>query len=180
VFKSKTSGRLAILAELIMIDSFSVTHGLVPKVIDGKVVEGRYDIMLYPEITPEVTNANYLTVPKLKYYCLESSQGYLQVFDDITNQPINMFVGDPVVFNSTFLNYQLSQLYTPISPEVTFTESVGTSSKFNFPKPGTYHGQMLDIESINEFQYTKLSEDKFHRLTYSQIAAQLSYFKVDL
>jgi hypothetical protein len=28
VFKSKTSGRLAILAELIMIDSYNVTHSL--------------------------------------------------------------------------------------------------------------------------------------------------------
>jgi len=28
VFKSKTSGKLAILAELIMIDSYSVTHSL--------------------------------------------------------------------------------------------------------------------------------------------------------
>lgn len=180
VFKSKTSGKLALLAELIMIDSFSVTHGLVPKVIDGKVVEGRYDIVLYPEITPEVTNANYMTVPKLKYYCLENSQGYLQVFDDATNKPINMFIGDPVVFNTAFLNYKLSQLYTPISPKVTFTESVGTSSKFNFPKPGTYHGQMQDVDSIDEFQYTKLSEDKFHRLTYTQINEQLKYFRDDL
>lgn len=180
VFKSKTSGKLALLAELIMIDSFSVTHGLVPKVIDGKVVEGRYDIILYPEITPEVTSANYLTVPKLKYYCLENSQGYLQVFDDATNKPINMFSGDPVVFNNTFLNYKLSQLYTPISPEVTFTESVGTSGKFNFPKPGTYHGQMQKVNSVEDFQYTKLSEDKFHRLTYEQINSQLAYFKNDL
>ena len=142
VFKSKISGKLALLAELIMIDSFSVTHGLVPKVIDGKVVEGRYDIVLYPEVTPEVTNTNYMTVPKLKYYCLENSQGYLQVFDNAINKPINMFLEDPVVFNNDFLNYKLSQLYTPISPKVTFTESVGTSSKFNFHKPGTYHGQM--------------------------------------
>jgi hypothetical protein len=28
VFKSKTSGKLAILAELIMVDSYSVTHSL--------------------------------------------------------------------------------------------------------------------------------------------------------
>ena len=39
VFKSKTSGKLAILAELIMIDSYSVTHSIVP------IKENQYEII---------------------------------------------------------------------------------------------------------------------------------------
>jgi hypothetical protein len=35
VFKSKTSGKLAILAELIMVDSYSITHSVQPRVEHG-------------------------------------------------------------------------------------------------------------------------------------------------
>jgi hypothetical protein len=74
VFKSKTSGKLAILAELIMVDSYSVTHNLIPKVDDyGSPVEGAFDIVIHTEVTPEVDALNYNTVPKLKYYYLSNS-----------------------------------------------------------------------------------------------------------
>jgi hypothetical protein len=47
VFKSKISGKLAILAELIMIDSYSVTHKIKPHITDdGKVDPKVYDIIL--------------------------------------------------------------------------------------------------------------------------------------
>jgi hypothetical protein len=80
VFKSKTSGKLAILAELIMIDSYSVTHSIeAKKDADGKPLLGEYDIVVHSEISPEITIANYNTAPKLQYFYLKNSQGYIQV-----------------------------------------------------------------------------------------------------
>jgi hypothetical protein len=74
VFKSKTSGKLAILAELVMIDSYSVTHSLIPKYDEyDNIVNGAFDIVLHTEVTPEVTNTTYNTVPKLQYYYLSNS-----------------------------------------------------------------------------------------------------------
>ena len=46
VFKSKTSGRLAILAELIMIDSYAITHEIKPKKVDNGSGEGCFDIVI--------------------------------------------------------------------------------------------------------------------------------------
>ena len=82
VFRSKTSGKLAILAELITIDSYSVTHSIQPRKDDeGKIIDGYFDVIIHTEVTPEVTPTNYLTVPKLKYYYLDKSQGYIQTGD---------------------------------------------------------------------------------------------------
>jgi hypothetical protein len=61
VFKSKTSGKLAILAELIMIDSYSVTHNVIPqKDENGEVVNSTFDVVVYTEVSPLVTEQNYL------------------------------------------------------------------------------------------------------------------------
>lgn len=68
VFKSKTSGKLAILAELISIDSYSVMHAVEPT--DYSNV---YDIVIYTDISPTINSENYLTFPKLKYYYLSES-----------------------------------------------------------------------------------------------------------
>lgn len=76
VFKSKTSGKLAILAELIMIDSYSVTHSIKPELNNG---QWKYNIYLHHEISPEVNENNYLQVPKLKYYYLEKSKGLFSI-----------------------------------------------------------------------------------------------------
>jgi hypothetical protein len=69
VFKSKTSGKLAILAELIMIDSYSVTHELVKRENENNI----YDIIIYSDISPEIKEDTYNIVPKLKYYFLKNS-----------------------------------------------------------------------------------------------------------
>jgi hypothetical protein len=73
VFKSKTSGKLAILAELLTIDSYSVTHSIQPKTSNGVTMEGVFDIILHTEITPEITESNYAVIPKLQYYYLKNS-----------------------------------------------------------------------------------------------------------
>jgi hypothetical protein len=66
VFKSKTSGRLAILAELVMIDSYSVTHSLQPrKDSDGNIIDGSFDIIIHTDVSPKLNKDNYNTAPKL-------------------------------------------------------------------------------------------------------------------
>jgi hypothetical protein len=67
VFKEKTSGRLAILAELIMIDSYSVTHSV--EVNDGNT----FKVIIHTDVTPEVTEDNINKIPKLKYYYIDRS-----------------------------------------------------------------------------------------------------------
>lgn len=187
VFRSKTSGKLAILAELVTIDSFSVTHGLQPRLNElGKVIEGRYDVMIYTDVTPEVTADNYLTVPKLAYYQLKESQGYLQNFNANTDTyKTEMFVGQngDWMLNPVFTSTKLSDIYAPTVDRVVFKETLGKSGKFNFPKPNTYHGNMESCTDLNSAQFTKLSEDKFHRVTYSQLCPNqeiYSYFRNDL
>ena len=54
VFKSKTSGKLAILVELIMIDSYSVTHS-----VKRGSEEGEFDVVIHTEITPTLDSDSY-------------------------------------------------------------------------------------------------------------------------
>jgi hypothetical protein len=48
IFKSKTSGKLALLAELITIDSYSVTHSIVP----NPDSDNEFDIYIHTEVSP--------------------------------------------------------------------------------------------------------------------------------
>ena len=74
VFKSKTSGKLAILAELLTIDSYSVTHSIVPsKNENGESEDSKFDVIIYTEVLPEITDSNKNIVPKLRYYYLRDS-----------------------------------------------------------------------------------------------------------
>ena len=72
VFKSKTSGKLAILAELIAVDSYSVTHRVEEiKDENNQTVSDKYNVILYPEVSCDETNNKYGVTPKLSYYYLE-------------------------------------------------------------------------------------------------------------
>ena len=104
VFKSKTSGKLALLVELIMIDSYSVSHQIqAKKDQDGRIVEGAFDIIIHTEVSPEITKNNYNTIPKLHYYYLDNSQGYIQIEDGIK---VPLFDGKDITtaFNEVRLN----------------------------------------------------------------------------
>jgi hypothetical protein len=59
-----------------MIDSYSVTYSIEPE-LDNE--QWKYNIYSHHEISPEVTNENYLQVPKLKYYYLEKSKGLFSI-----------------------------------------------------------------------------------------------------
>ena len=184
VFKSKTSGKLAILAELIMIDSYNVTHSLVPKKTDkGEIIEGAFDLVIHTEVTPDVTPSNYKTVPKLQYYYLKDSQGYIDNYDsEQVSTPIPMF-DDSGKINKEFSGRDLSQIYVPTdNSDIHFEGTLGNTGKFNFPQPDTYHSYMqLHNDPVNGIAdlstYTKFSEGKYHRMILDQIPTdRLSYF----
>ena len=176
VFRSKTSGKLAILAELITIDSYSVTHSIQPRRDeDGEIIDGYFDVVIHTEVSPEVTEQNYTTVPKLKYYYLDKSQGFIQTGDG----KYTLF--DNNELNDKFLNLNLQQLYVPtVEGSIDFNYTLGNVGEFNFPKPKTYHGHVSTI-SLSQFDsvsgYSKFEEGKFHRVHSSQIIDNLSYYE---
>ena len=191
VFRSKTSGKLAILAELVTIDSYSITHSVIPKkaIIEGveQSIEGYYDVVIHTDVTPLVTESNYYQVPKLSYYYLKNSQGYLQTATGTTP----LFTDSGFV-NSDFLNTKLSDIYVPTEQdsELNLDQLLQTGGQFYFPNADTYHGKMEEHEGFitgtpEKPVYTKFSEDKYHRVHKSQVADESGirfnpYFKNDL
>ena len=192
IFRSKTSGKLAILAELIMIDSYNVTHSLIPKKDSfGQTIEGAFDIVIHTEITPEVTNTNYNTVPKLQYYYLQQSQGLLSTFNDSGQEEVKipLYVYQNATkdytINSVFTSFKLSNLYEKTVSDEYFngklSDTLYDSGKFNFPVPETYHGRMIPYKgNINEIPsniYTKFTEGNYHRVKQQQVYKDDASFK---
>ena len=81
VFKSKISGKLAILAELIAIDAYSITHSLIPVKDENNNQQTLFDLIIHTDVSPEINEDNYLTAPKLSYYLLDN-QDYKVLFVD--------------------------------------------------------------------------------------------------
>jgi hypothetical protein len=135
VFKSKTSGKLAILAELISIDSYSVTHELIPDIYNNNV----YNIVIHTDISPTINSENYFISPKLKYYYLSDSQCYIQNQSEI----ITLFDENNNI-NSTFGATKLSEIYEfGSNPPEEANVPLSVCGKFNFYKKNTYHGKMI-------------------------------------
>lgn len=186
VFKSKTSGKLALLAELVMIDSYSVTHSVEAKSEDSKNSTGcSFDVIIHTDIEPAVSETNYTTVPKLQYYFLQNSQGYLQIFDINGNsqiKPLFNINGNSISYNSDFYNTKLSDIYTLTTDDsFDLSASLGASGRFGFPRANTYHGLMGTYSgSVSELEknqvYTKFTENKYHRVNQSQIINNVDYF----
>ena len=193
VFRSKTSGKLAILAELVTIDTYSITHSVIPKKITVEGItqnhEGHYDVIIHTEVEPQVTSSNFNTVPKLSYYHLEESQGYLQTYDN--TKGFELFTPSGY-FNDKFLGINLKDVLTPTDSKdpINLDQHIGTSGKFTFPRKNTYHGRMEEHSGfITEYEgkdvYTKFSEDKYHRVFPQQVMESdgisfKSYFIRDL
>ena len=177
VFRSKTSGKLAILAELIMIDSFSLTHNVIPKTFtkyEGNLAEemidpGYFDIVLYSDITPQVTTDNFNTVPKLRYYYLKESQGYLTCGD-----VKKTLFKENGAYDDKFFGTKLSEIYT--LPEDVKNTTLGNSGQFGFPRANTYHGNMLPENLEAENYYTRFRGGQYHLVSKSQITANVGYF----
>ena len=187
VFKAKTSGKLAILAELIMIDSYSVTHSVQPRVDEfGNSVEGMFDVILHTEVTPELNEQNYDLAPKLQFYYLADSQGYLQTDDreeTLFTNTVDKKTGKPIsIINNWFYKIGLNKIYTAVpEAELDLSPKLGDVGKFNFPKAYTYHGRLNDYDgplsgTTSSSIYTKFTEGKYHRINKSQIMGNIPYF----
>ena len=185
VFKAKTSGKLAILAELIMIDSYSVTHSIKPKVDAlGNTIECAFDIVLHTEIEPQLNESNYYVAPKLQFYYLENSQGYIQTGNGV----VDMFNNTDTTssYNVNFLNTDLSNVYTVVpDSKLSLNGRLKDVGKFNFPKSHTYHGRMKNYGgplagNTTSTIYTKFTEGKYHRINKSQIINSIQYFEDNL
>lgn len=185
VFKAKTSGKLAILAELIMIDSYSVTHSIKPKVDAlGNTIECAFDIVLHTEIEPQLNESNYYVAPKLQFYYLENSQGYIQTGNGV----VDMFNNTDTTssYNANFLNTDLSNVYTVVpDSKLSLNGRLKDVGKFNFPKSHTYHGRMKNYGgplagNTTSTIYTKFTEGKYHRINKSQIINSIQYFENNL
>lgn len=195
VFKSKTSGKLAILAELVTIDEYSVTH----RVEENQA--GGYNIIIHTDVSPKFettyTNmpnveiegvvpnipgqdqsksnqsnkTNYNYIPKLKYYYLEES-------DYRANNG-----GKSVVLydengnvNQEFLKLNLKDLYNSNNKQLleTLDYSFSEYNTKNIPKPNTYSGrgtkfQFLSHPGNNNMLYRYV-------VTKKQIYNNLSYY----
>ena len=177
VFRSKTSGKLAILAELVMIDSFSLTHNVIPKTFtkyEGDSAEemvdpGYFDVILYSDIAPQVTTDNFNTVPKLRYYYLKESQGYLTCGD--TEKTLFTNTG---AYNSGFFSTNISEIYT--LPEGVKNATLGNSGQFGFPRANTYHGNMLPANLGEKDSYTRFKGGQYHLVSKAQITKNAGYF----
>jgi hypothetical protein len=135
--------------------------------------EGHYDVIIHTEVEPQVTSSNFNTVPKLSYYHLEESQGYLQTYNN--DNGFELFTPSGY-FNDKFLGINLKDVLTPTDSKdpINLDQLVGASGKFNFPKKDTYHGRMEEHSGfITEYEgkdiYTKFSEDKYHRVLPQQV-----------
>lgn len=178
VFRSKTSGRLALLAELIMIDSYSVTHSIRPtKDINGDVVAGSFDVVLHTEVTPNLTTSNFATAPKLSYYYLPESQGYLQYADankgEVVRQELFYKSNNNWELSNKFLNTQLSSVYTATTTDINLNEYMRDYGKYRFVKPETYNGKMIpyvdpNLSNLQEV-YTRVLAGNFYRIKADQI-----------
>ena len=138
VFKSKTSGKLAILAELVMIDSYSVTHSIVKNSDQENSDHAAFDVIIHTEVEPAVDATNYNVVPKLKYYYLKHSQGYLQRFDDFGNEyKAQLF---PDEDHEKIIGTSLGDIYeTTTGEDLGLSEVVLGKENFDFPIANTYH-----------------------------------------
>ena len=170
VFKSKTSGKLAILAELITIDSYSVTHKIEEvKDENGQTIPDKYNVVLYPEVSCDETNTKYGVTPKLSYYYLEESDGILQLnateneehtfLDESSNKWYKSLVNSPSFYETKLKNIIGKEISKLEGKTLEYLYSTYYKNDnvdilpFDFSKPNTYHSKRLyennkDLNSI--------------------------------
>ena len=171
VFKSKISGKLAILAELVMIDSYTVTHSLVQRYDElNQIIPGGFDVVIHTEVSPELNVDNYLTKPKLAYYYLQNSQGYVQTVtqdkhdkdqkNDTYLRPL--FINNQI--NSVLLNTRLNEIYESNDAITDLTKTIQQVSILDFPVQESYHERRSLINDVNNIPkkdvFVKLSKRK--------------------
>ena len=133
VFKSKTSGRLAILAELVSIDSYSVTHSVNPSYDENNNVTA-YKVELHHDVTPNNSDS-----PKLSYYCLSKSQGFLNTNEGI----IEMFESDGK--SEKFEAVKLKNIFVKTDPndKSDLNKLLTEVATFDFQLPNKYYKAVI-------------------------------------
>lgn len=167
VFKSKTSGKLAILAELVMIDSYSVTHSIVKNSDQENSDHAAFDVIIHTEVEPAVDETNYNVVPKLKYYYLKHSQGYLQRFDDSGNEyKAQLF---PDADHEKISGTSLGDIYeTTTGEDLGLSDVVLIDENFDFPIANTYH-QSKEFPFESDSKELPFIPDKNNGYTYPDV-----------
>ncbi len=160
VFKSKTSGKLAILAELIMIDSYSVTHRIVQ---DSSNV---FKVVAYTEVSYETAFQKYNTIPKLKYFYLEKSDGYFSVIDhqphdepytnDTYKRPLYVKESDQWSINENFRNTKLSDIYQTY--ELLFDQDTTINNSCDFKSPEYYFNAVCSNYDNSQYEDIELGQ----------------------
>ena len=172
VFKAKTSGKLAILAELIMIDSYSVTHSVNP----DEENECKFNVVIHTDVEPILTDENRLYAPKLRYYYLKNSQGVLSTFSGGQEQQLNLYINNSK--NEKYTNVKLNGNDEPLYVGLPYDSNDKLQpyklnlDQFDFPTPKTYHGNIERIiykEEIQEATLVKFNANSKHRISYAQL-----------
>lgn len=176
VFKSKHSGKLGILAEIVKIDGFSVTHYL------RSDSNGDLNVNLSFDVTPYLTKENFSTAPKLSNLYLQHSQGYLLAGQEkvpLFKEQDGQVLGQ---YNDKFFKTKLSEVFVEEANSGLLTSSVSEGSKFNFQSTNTYHSgtnfyNVPESGIIDKNVYSKFTEGKYHRIKKAQVYDNLSdYF----
>lgn len=176
VFKSKHSGKLGILAEVVEIDGFSVTHYL------RSDSNGDLNVNLSFDVTPHLTEENFSTAPKLSNLYLQHSQGYLLAGQEkvpLFKEQDGQVFGQ---YNDKFFKTKLSEVFVEEANSGLLTSSVSEGSKFNFQSTNTYHSgtnfyNVPESGIIDKNVYSKFTEGKYHRIKKAQVYDNLSdYF----
>jgi hypothetical protein len=83
-----------------MIDSYNVTHSLELNSNEG------FDVIIHTEVTPKLNEHNYFQAPKLRYYFLEKSKGYVQILNKNEDKIESISMED-----SRFKEIKLNDIY---------------------------------------------------------------------
>ena len=172
VFKSKTSGKLAILAELVMIDSYSVSHSIHQIPNSNPDLGDQFEINLHIDVSPSIDEKNIN--PVLKYHYLKNSQGYLQAYSDsnesVKNKLLFTDINDDKINGTSFSDVYM---LTRASDQSLLQNESFSQDNFNFPKSDQY------ISAINDNKYSDL---KLGQLNFPKIISDYSWnlpFKYD-
>ena len=174
VFKEKTSGKLALLVELVTIDSFSLTHSI--ERVGENTINGvdcyTFNVTAHPEVSPEINKDNYNTSPKLKFYSFDNIRGNVQCIQNGEFKQLN--------YNYLFHNLDSVYLFKKDASERTYiftgnnidtyrsllNTSLGDLS-WNF----TWSGTKIKLvpSETSEGDYFKMNKDSIYVLTKEQV-----------
>ena len=159
VFKSKTSGQLSLLAELVMIDEYSVTHEIVPSTY------GKFDILIHTEVAPEVNANNYIYIPKLKYYYLDESHCELSYKDD-KNNIITENLSNSLTTQDQIYYYPTNK--DQVNDQEKQERNTRIAANLCFPKEKTYHCCITETAEINPQVRSSFTKNLYYRVYKSQ------------